>query len=85
MSANGAAVAPLADTVSGHLRNALQMLNLLEYAGGVQGNPEGFPAIELQLNGIRARVEVALVQVEQLRAEAKLHPFSFARHVAETL
>jgi hypothetical protein len=70
------ALPPLADTVSGHLRNALQTINLLEYEAGDQIFP---------LMGIRRRVEAALIQVEQLREEAEGHPFSFAKHVAETL
>ena len=64
------------DTTSGHLRNALQTINLLEYESGT---------LPLPLTSIRARVEAALGQVERLREEARVHPFSFARHVAETL
>jgi len=69
-------IPPLPDTVSGHLRNALQTINLLEYELG---------DLTLPLAGIRGRVEAALVQVEALREAARLHPFSFARHVAEVL
>jgi hypothetical protein len=63
------------DTTSGHLRNALQTINLLDYEAGHT----------LPLASIRGRIEAALMIVEQVRDEARLHPFSFARHVAETL
>ena len=70
------ALPPPPDTVTGHLNNALQTLNLLEYESG---------STPLPLSSVRARIEAALVQVERLRAEAEGHLFSFAKHVAEML
>lgn len=66
-----------ADTVRGHLRDALQALHRLElYEVAAQGS---------DLTRAREEVTAAVAIAEQVHHEATTHPFSFARHVAEVV